>query len=125
MASTSNVTILENSNVNGLTISQNVGTNYSITPTGSTALGESLFINLGSYQQVYTGSANVSISRITVYNTSATGSINISASGVNIGNAINISPGQAASIPINGIVPVLYAQAVTQLATGSFFVIPN
>jgi len=120
MANNSNISINVNANLNGLGIVQS--NNQSTTPVGSIGMGESVIINAGSYQQVFTGSAGSVISSVTVFNTGATGSLLISASGVVLNSLVY--PGQASSIAINSLLPSLMVSS-SVATTGSFIIIPQ
>lgn len=90
MANSLSITNGVNGSVNGLTINQNSSVN--LTPTGSFLFAESVFVQTGSFQQLYSGSA-VGVSIISLANSSTTASVGfaVSASGV-VNNFGTIGP---------------------------------
>jgi|ERR1017187_1555685 hypothetical protein len=124
MANSANISIQETGTVGGTSVSQTTNTFYSTVPTGSLIVGEAIYVTTAAYQQIFTGSGVANFSRVTIYNTNITGSLLISGSATAPLWA-NISPGQAASIPVNGLLPSVMAQGVQNGITASLFVIPQ
>jgi hypothetical protein len=125
MANFSNIGVTVNANVQGLTISQN--NNSSVVPQGSIALGESIQVNTGSNQLIYSsGSAPTAIiASISVFNTTPSSSIALNASGSGyvsfLGN-LSASNG-ATTIAWNAPLNSLWAQAYSVASTSSFIII--
>lgn len=117
-----------NGNVNGLAISQNGG--YSTTPQGSTAFGESVLVNTGSWQQIVSGTNFGTASTIALFNSSPSGSISLAISASGVVSSLGTVPASpngtsypVTSIQWNNLFTALYAQANTSASYGIFVVV--
>lgn len=99
MANSAQILISTIGSVNGLNINQSG--NSSIIPSGSVALGESIFLTTGVYTLIQTGSNFGTASSITVFNTS-TGSISLAISASGTVSSLGTILGQSNSASFNG-----------------------